>query len=267
MAEPILVGFSDSDYEGCKIHSKSIGGTCHLLRRSLVTVAPKSLKCDTNAINLTKNPIMHSTTKHIKIKHHFLRDRIQKGDYEIEYVDTKHQLVDIFTKALPKDRFYEIRRLLCILIHKFEKVKGVDIVLDDDIWTTVAQIQVNEDVVMLTHELEGINKILAFRSFLMNHEISFILQGNTYIHRDDVKNLEDKDVDQQMNDIQDEAGLFAATPTSSYYSLESLSRQLSHMSLLQACRHEEVYSLLKSLDDRVHALEHLVQPLDDGHSD
>ncbi|WVZ03900.1 hypothetical protein V8G54_024706 [Vigna mungo] len=165
------------------------------------------------------------------------------------------------------------------------RVKGVDIVLDDDIWTTVAQIQVNEDVVMLTQELEGINKILAFRSFLMNHEVQiirkqlimggssslhqmgFILEGNTYIHRDDVKNLEDKDEDQQMNGIQDEVGLFAATPTSSYYFLESLSWQLSDMSLLQDSRHEEVYSLLKSLNDRVHALEHLVQPLDDGDSD
>ncbi|KAG2380574.1 Retrovirus-related Pol polyprotein from transposon RE1 Retro element 1 [Vigna angularis] len=74
------------------------------------------LKCDnTSAINLTKNPIMHSRTKHIEIRHHFLRDHVQKGDCEIEYIDTQHQLADIFTKALPKDRFYELRRDLGIL--------------------------------------------------------------------------------------------------------------------------------------------------------
>ncbi|KAG2404657.1 Retrovirus-related Pol polyprotein from transposon RE1 Retro element 1 [Vigna angularis] len=74
------------------------------------------LKCDnTSVINLTKNPIMHSRTKHIEIRHHFLRDHIQKGDCQIEYIDTLHQLADIFTKALPKDRFYELRRELGVL--------------------------------------------------------------------------------------------------------------------------------------------------------
>ena len=38
--------------------------------------------CDnTSAINLSKNPILHSRPKHIEIRHHFLRDHIQKGDF------------------------------------------------------------------------------------------------------------------------------------------------------------------------------------------
>ena len=74
------------------------------------------LMCDnTSAINLTKNPVMHSRTKHIEIRHHFLRDHISKGNCKIEYVDTKRQLADIFTKPLPKDRFYDLRRDLGIL--------------------------------------------------------------------------------------------------------------------------------------------------------
>ena len=58
---------------------------------------------------------MHSRTKHIEIRHHFLRDHINKGNCEIEYVDTKHQLAYIFTKPLAKDIFYELRRDLGIL--------------------------------------------------------------------------------------------------------------------------------------------------------
>jgi len=51
------------------------------------------LCCDnTSAINLTKNPIQHSKTKHIEIRHHFIRDHIQKGDIEIMFVKTKNQL-------------------------------------------------------------------------------------------------------------------------------------------------------------------------------
>ncbi|WP_375676740.1 Ty1/Copia family ribonuclease HI, partial [Bartonella sp. CB21SXKL] len=43
------------------------------------------LKCDnTSAISLTKNPIQHSRTKHIEIRHHFIRDHVQKGDVNIE---------------------------------------------------------------------------------------------------------------------------------------------------------------------------------------
>jgi len=43
------------------------------------------IRCDnTSAINLSKNPILHSRTKHIEIRHHFLRDHVQKGDCVLE---------------------------------------------------------------------------------------------------------------------------------------------------------------------------------------
>jgi len=64
------------------------------------------LYCDnTSAINLTKNPIQHSKTKHIEIRHHFIRDHIQKGNIEIKLVKTENQLADLFTKPLASDRF------------------------------------------------------------------------------------------------------------------------------------------------------------------
>ena len=74
------------------------------------------LKCDnTSAINLTKNPVMHSRTKHIELRHHFLRDHVLKGDCSIEFIDSEHQLVDTFTKLLARDRFFFIRNELGIL--------------------------------------------------------------------------------------------------------------------------------------------------------
>ena len=74
------------------------------------------IHCDnTSAINLSKNPILHSRTKHIEIRHHFLRDHVQKGDCILEFVDTKNQLVDIFTKPLPKENFFAIRRELGLI--------------------------------------------------------------------------------------------------------------------------------------------------------
>ena len=62
------------------------------------------IKCDnTSAINLSKNPIQHSRTKHIDIRHHFLRDYVQNGDILLEFVDTNNQLADIFTKPLNEE--------------------------------------------------------------------------------------------------------------------------------------------------------------------
>ena len=68
------------------------------------------IKCDnTSAINLSKNSIQHSRTKHIDIRHHFLRDHIQNGDISHEFVDTNNQLVDIFPKPLNEERLNFIK--------------------------------------------------------------------------------------------------------------------------------------------------------------
>jgi len=49
------------------------------------------LLCDnTSVINLTKNPIQHSRNKHIEIRHHFIRDHVNNGDCEIQFVNTKN---------------------------------------------------------------------------------------------------------------------------------------------------------------------------------
>jgi len=58
---------------------------------------------------------MHSRTKHIEIRHPFLRDHVSKGDCYIEFVDNEHQLAEIFTKLLARDRFFFIRNELGIL--------------------------------------------------------------------------------------------------------------------------------------------------------
>ena len=57
---------------------------------------------------------MHSRTKHIDIRHHFLRDHVQKGEVKLEFVDTHDQLADIFTKPLAREPVFKIRRELGI---------------------------------------------------------------------------------------------------------------------------------------------------------
>nr|GEY25341.1 hypothetical protein [Tanacetum cinerariifolium] len=57
------------------------------------------------AINISKNPVQHSKTKHIEIRHHFLRDNVQKGNISIEKVASEDNIADIFTKPLKSEVF------------------------------------------------------------------------------------------------------------------------------------------------------------------
>ncbi|MCI68219.1 peroxidase 4-like, partial [Trifolium medium] len=60
-----------------------------------------TLYCDNlSAINISKNPIQHSRTKHIDIRHHFIRELVEEKIVMLEHVATEEQLADIFTKAL-----------------------------------------------------------------------------------------------------------------------------------------------------------------------
>ena len=74
------------------------------------------LLCDNeSAIKLANNPVQHSRTKHIDIRHHFLRDHEAKRDIALRHVSTKQQLADIFTKPLDEQRFCALRSELNIL--------------------------------------------------------------------------------------------------------------------------------------------------------
>jgi hypothetical protein len=152
-----LVGYSDSDYAGCKIDRKSTSGGCQLLGCSLVSWSSKKqnsmalstaeaeyisvgsccaqllwmkqtlldygidfkdilLLCDNeSAIKIANNPVQHSRTKHIDIRHHFLRDHVSKGDIKIDGIGTNDQLANIFTKPLDESRFCKLRSELNVI--------------------------------------------------------------------------------------------------------------------------------------------------------
>ncbi|GJU98187.1 hypothetical protein Tco_1327458 [Tanacetum coccineum] len=61
------------------------------------------------AIDLSKNPVQHSRTKHIEIRHHFLSDNVQKGNI-IEKVASEDNIADILTKPL-KHKVFDYLRL------------------------------------------------------------------------------------------------------------------------------------------------------------
>jgi hypothetical protein len=61
------------------------------------------LLCDsTSAISVAKNHVLHSRTKHIDVRFHFLRDHYENGNIELRYIDTTRQLAYILTNPLIK---------------------------------------------------------------------------------------------------------------------------------------------------------------------
>ncbi|GJS59904.1 retrovirus-related pol polyprotein from transposon TNT 1-94 [Tanacetum coccineum] len=63
------------------------------------------LYCDNKSvITLCYNNVQHSRVKHIDVRYHFIKEQVENGIVELYFVRTEYQLVDIFTKPLPKER-------------------------------------------------------------------------------------------------------------------------------------------------------------------
>ena len=65
-----------------------------------------------SAIALAKNPVFHDRSKHIDTRYHFIRECIAKRNVQMEYVRSKDQIADIFTKPLKFEDFARLRSLL-----------------------------------------------------------------------------------------------------------------------------------------------------------
>ncbi|KAL7149968.1 hypothetical protein ABFS83_05G077500 [Erythranthe nasuta] len=90
------------------------------LRRILADMSeeqtkPTTIYCDKkSAIAMVKNLVQHSRTKHIAIKYHFLREAKANKEIQVNYCPIDEQHADIFTKALPRLKFEELRTMLGI---------------------------------------------------------------------------------------------------------------------------------------------------------
>lgn len=68
------------------------------------------LKMDNqSAIALSKNLVLHDSSKHIDTKFHLIRECVEHGRICLDYVKTQEHLADILTKSLGRARFCELR--------------------------------------------------------------------------------------------------------------------------------------------------------------
>lgn len=65
---------------------------------------------NTNAINISKNLVQRSRTKHFDIRHHFIRELVEEGTIMLKYIPIERQLADIVTKPLEAANFESLRK-------------------------------------------------------------------------------------------------------------------------------------------------------------
>ena len=69
---------------------------------------PTLLQCDNQScIAIAKNPVFHARTKHIEVQYHYVRELIEDGMVELQYIPTKENCADIFTKALTSEQLLQ----------------------------------------------------------------------------------------------------------------------------------------------------------------
>nr|GEV17862.1 retrovirus-related Pol polyprotein from transposon TNT 1-94 [Tanacetum cinerariifolium] len=113
-----LTAYADADHASCqdthrKVEYIAMSGCCAqiLWMRSQVTdydFAFNNIPLyydNRSVIALCCNNVQHSRSKHIDIRHHFIREQVENSVVELYFVTTDYQLADIFTKALPRERF------------------------------------------------------------------------------------------------------------------------------------------------------------------
>ncbi|GJU22610.1 putative reverse transcriptase, RNA-dependent DNA polymerase [Tanacetum coccineum] len=123
-----LEAYTEVDYAGASLDRKSTTGGCQFLRRRLISwqcrsnplVANSSTDVDYVAVLVVGHhfsldnespsdsywyPSGHSTTKHIEIRHHFIRDSNEKKLIQMIKIHTDHNVADLLTKAFDARRF------------------------------------------------------------------------------------------------------------------------------------------------------------------
>ncbi len=70
------------------------------ITNSAITIFEDNIGC----IAMSSNPVFHKRTKHIAIKYHFIREKVESGEIDVKYISTNQQLADILTKPLSKQK-------------------------------------------------------------------------------------------------------------------------------------------------------------------
>jgi hypothetical protein len=112
-AEAEYMAASQANCEAIWLRKLLVGLFGHELR-------PTVIHCDNQScIKLSENPVFHDRSKHIEIRYHFIRDWVQRGAVQLEYISTDEQIADILTKSLPRGKHVYFRDKMGVVKNTF----------------------------------------------------------------------------------------------------------------------------------------------------
>nr|GEU38370.1 hypothetical protein [Tanacetum cinerariifolium] len=133
-----LIAYSDSDYAGVSLDRKSTTGGCQFLDYGYNFMRTKIHVDNESAICVVKNLVYHSKTKHIEIRHHFIRDLYEKRFIEMVKIHIDYNVADLLTKAFDVTRVNikesSIRRIL-----RLEDADGTSCLTNAEIFKGLAR--------------------------------------------------------------------------------------------------------------------------------
>ncbi|GKD02698.1 putative ribonuclease H-like domain-containing protein [Tanacetum coccineum] len=116
-----LVAYTDNDYAGASLDRKSTTGAEYIaasnccgqvlwIQNQLLDYGYNFMQTNIHidsesTIYIVKNPVFHSKTKHIEIRHHFIRDSNEKKLIQMIKIHTDHNVTDLLIKAFDVSRF------------------------------------------------------------------------------------------------------------------------------------------------------------------
>ncbi|KAJ9533118.1 hypothetical protein QJQ45_018205 [Haematococcus lacustris] len=105
----VAASTTESEYMACSAAGKEglwLRGVLADLSLGSAVVQPVTIMCDNEAaLTLVKHPIASARSKHIDVLHHFVRERVARGELVFKFCGSAANVADVFTKALPSVKF------------------------------------------------------------------------------------------------------------------------------------------------------------------
>ncbi|KAE8181210.1 hypothetical protein CF328_g8911 [Tilletia controversa] len=113
----VALSTTEAEYVAAGVAGREAVALTALLRDLGKNIEGIEILCDNQAaINVSKNPVLHSRTKHIDIAHHWIRDAVSAGQLRFTYIPTDENPADTLTKALPEVKVVAHRKRLGVVV-------------------------------------------------------------------------------------------------------------------------------------------------------
>ncbi|GJT90134.1 putative ribonuclease H-like domain-containing protein [Tanacetum coccineum] len=124
-----------------------------------------------STICIVRNPVLHSKTKHIQIRHHFIRDCYEQRLINVVKVHTDDNVADLLTKGFDLARFNFLVKQLCDLL--FDDANGVDCFPKQVIWDSLRDIGYEDALVIRVPHGSNLLQTIAFCHSRISNESKF----------------------------------------------------------------------------------------------